>query len=141
MEGGGEVVAVERHEGRAAALEATCARMHAGNVRVVVADAESYEDGDGFDRVLLDPPCTGLGTLSGHPDLRWRVRPEDVDKLAALQQTMLARARALVRPGGRVVYSVCTLSPREECLQSEDFWRTFPSEDGTDGFYSSADGG
>ena len=141
MEDRGEVVAVERHEGRAAALERTCARMRASIVRVVVAEAESFEDGDAFDRILLDPPCSGLGTLRSHPDLRWRVRAGDVETLAALQDAMLERARALLRPAGRIVFSVCTLSPREERLQTEDFWRTFPSEDRTDGFYSSADGG
>jgi 16S rRNA (cytosine967-C5)-methyltransferase len=141
MQGSGQIVAVERHERRAAALERACLRMHARNVRVVVADAERYEDAGGFDRVLLDPPCTGLGTLSAHPDLRWRVQPQDVEVLAQLQSRMLERACSLVRPGGRIVYSVCTLSPPEECLQSNDFWRTLPSEDHTDGFYSAADGG
>ena len=141
MEDRGEVVAVERHAGRAAALERTCARMRASIVRVVVAEAESFEDADGFDRILLDPPCSGLGTLRSHPDLRWRVREEDVETLAALQDAMLQRARALLRPAGRIVFSVCTLSPREERLQSDDFWRTLPSEDRTDGFYSAADGG
>lgn len=141
MEGRGEVLAVERHAGRAAALERSCARMHATNVRVVVADAATFTDDAGFDRILLDPPCTGLGTLRSHPDLRWRVREQDVASLAAVQDAMLERARALLRPGGRLVYAVCTLSPREERLQSPESWRTLPSEDGTEGFYSAADGG
>jgi 16S rRNA (cytosine967-C5)-methyltransferase len=137
----GEVVAVERHEGRARELERSCARMRASCVRVVRADARTFEDAGGFDRVLLDPPCTGLGTLRSNPDRRWRVREEDVAELAQLQDVMLERARALLRPGGRLVYAVCTLSPAEERLQSADSWRTLPSEDGTDGFYSAADGG
>jgi 16S rRNA (cytosine967-C5)-methyltransferase len=141
MENRGEIVAVERHEGRAAALGRSCERMRASIVRVVVAEAERFEDADGFDRILLDPPCSGLGTLSAHPDLRWRVQPQDIEQLRAIQSAMLERAIALLRPGGRIVFSVCTLSPREECLQSGEFWRTLPSEDGTDGFYSSADGG
>jgi len=123
MGGEGEIVAVDRHEGRAAALERTCTRMHAGIVRVV--------------RVLLDPPCSGLGTLQAHPDLRWRVRPDDLVALAAEQDALLEAARANLRPGGTLVYAVCTLNPGEERLQSADFWRTLPSEDGTDGFYSS----
>ena len=110
-------------------------------VRVVLADALSFEDAGGFDRILLDPPCTGLGTLRSNPDLRWRVREGDVATLAAAQEAMLERARGMLRPGGRIVYAVCTLSPREELLQSDDSWRTLPSEDGTDGFYSAADGG
>ncbi len=141
MEDRGEVVAVERHAGRAQALERSCARMNASCVRVVVADAETFTDRDGFDRILLDPPCTGLGTLRSNPDLRWRVREGDVQSLALIQDRMLERARSMLRPGGRLVYSVCTLSPGEERLQSDDSWRTVPSEDGTDGFYSAADGG
>lgn len=137
----GEVVAVERHAGRAAALRRTCARMHARSVRVVVADAAAFGDEAGFDRVLLDPPCSGLGTLQAHPDLRWRVQPEDIPRLAALQDRLLAAARANLRPGGRLVYAVCTLSPEEERLRTPEWWRTLPSEDGTDGFYSARDGG
>ena len=112
--------------------------MHAyGVVRVVVADARSFRDSSGFDRVLLDPPCSGLGTLQSHPDLRWRVQPEDLPLLAAQQDELLAAARANLRPGGTLVYSVCTLNPGEERLEpSGDSWRTLPSEDGTDGFWA-----
>ncbi len=141
MQDRGEIVAVERHPGRAAALERTCARMHSTIVRVVVADVMEFTDEQRFDRVLLDPPCTGLGTLRSHPDLRWRVQPGDVAELATIQDAMLARARALLRPGGRITYAVCTLSPGEERMEGRESWRTLPSEDGTDGFYSSADGG
>ncbi len=141
MGGEGEIVAVDRHEGRAAALERTCARMHAASVRVVAADAQTFRDEQRFDRVLLDPPCSGLGTLQAHPDLRWRVRPADLDALAAEQDALLEAARANLRPGGTLVYAVCTLNPGEERLQSSDFWRTLPSEDGTDGFYSARDAG
>lgn len=142
MAGKGEVVAVERHEGRARALEEACRRMHAyGVVRVVVADARSFRDSSGFDRVLLDPPCSGLGTLQSHPDLRWRVQPEDLPLLAAQQDELLAAARANLRPGGTLVYSVCTLNPGEERLEPNDeSWRTLPSEDGTDGFWAARTG-
>ncbi|HEY5144697.1 MAG TPA: transcription antitermination factor NusB [Solirubrobacteraceae bacterium] len=141
MGGTGEIVAVERHEGRAAALERTCARMHAANVQVRCADALEFRDADRFDRVLLDPPCSGLGTLQSHPDLRWRVTPQDVAELAGIQRAMLEAARANLRPGGRLVYAVCTLSPEEEALEGIERWRTLPSVDGTDGFYSAADVG
>src|SRR5439155_10273646 len=68
----GEIVAVERHEGRAKALRETCGRMRAGIVDVRVGDAKDPPVEGRFDRVLVDPPCTGLGTLRSHPDLRWR---------------------------------------------------------------------
>jgi 16S rRNA (cytosine967-C5)-methyltransferase len=66
-----------------------------------------------FDFVLLDAPCTGLGTLREHPEIRWRLGPGDPARLAELQSRMLARAAALLRPGGAMVYSVCSLAPEE----------------------------
>jgi 16S rRNA (cytosine967-C5)-methyltransferase len=137
----GEVVAVERHPGRARALRASAERMRARSVRVVVGDAKAFEDESGFDRVLLDPPCSGLGTLRSHPDLRWRVTPRAIDALAAEQDLLLAAARRALRPGGTLVYSVCTISPAEERLVDEHAVRTFPHKDGTDGFYIARDGG
>jgi 16S rRNA (cytosine967-C5)-methyltransferase len=141
MEGRGEVVAVERHPGRARALRATCARMRAENVRVVEADAVAFDGGGAFDRVLLDPPCSGLGTLRSHPDLRWRASPEGIARLARDQDALLGAARRALRPGGTLVFSVCTLSPDEERLADADAVRTFPHRDGTDGFYIARDGG
>jgi 16S rRNA (cytosine967-C5)-methyltransferase len=137
----GEVVAVERHAGRARALRATAARMRASCVRVEVADAKAFDGERGFDRVLVDPPCSGLGTLRSHPDLRWRVTPRTVALLAAEQDALLAAARRARRPGGALVYSVCTISPGEERLPAREPIRTFPHRDGTDGFYIARDGG
>jgi 16S rRNA (cytosine967-C5)-methyltransferase len=137
----GEVVAVERHAGRARALRVSAERMRATCVRVIVADAKAFADDDGFDRVLLDPPCSGLGTLRSHPDLRWRVTPRAIELLAAEQDALLAAARRALRPGGTLVYSVCTISPAEERLADPDAVRTFPHKDGTDGFYIARDGG
>jgi 16S rRNA (cytosine967-C5)-methyltransferase len=134
----GEIVAYERHAGRARALERTCARMRATCVRVVCDDAANAHGS--FDRVLLDPPCSGLGTLQRNPDLRWRVTPESVASVAADQNLLLEAAQGCLRPGGRLVYSVCTLSPTEERLDAASSRRTWPHRDGTDGFYIAADG-
>ena len=112
MEGRGEIVAVERHAGRADALRRTAERMGARIVDVRTADAtEPLPDGP-FDRVLVDPPCSDLGTLASRPDARWRKagRPE---ALADLQARILAAGAAAVRPGGTLVYSTCTISPIE----------------------------
>ena len=86
----GEIVAVERHPGRAAALERTAARLGTTSVRVEVGDAAAVRGDGPFDRVLVDPPCSGLGTLQSRPDLRWRARPEAVPELAAMQTRILA---------------------------------------------------
>jgi 16S rRNA (cytosine967-C5)-methyltransferase len=109
----GEIVAVERDAARADGLRRTCARMGATSVRVEVADAAEPRDDGPFDRVLADPPCSGLGTLQAKPDLRWRMSPERIAGLLDEQQRILAAAVAAVRPGGVVVWSTCTLNPAE----------------------------
>jgi 16S rRNA (cytosine967-C5)-methyltransferase len=105
----GEVVAVELHEGRARELEENCRRLGADNVTVVNADAtELPPELTGFDRVLVDAPCSGLGVLAGRPDLRWRGRP-----LPELQLELLRVAAERVKPGGTILYSVCTINSEE----------------------------
>jgi 16S rRNA (cytosine967-C5)-methyltransferase len=85
-----------------------------GRVVAVTADGTRPPWRDGaFDRVLVDAPCSGLGTLGRRPDLRWRIGPEAVGRLAGLQRRLLAAAADLVRPGGTLVYSVCTLTAAE----------------------------
>jgi len=109
---GAEIVCVERHAARADALRALARRMGA-RVTVVVGDGRDVDLPGGFDAALVDAPCTGLGVLSARPDARWRRRPEALAPLVELQRGLLARAVDLVRPGGRVVYSTCTLLPAE----------------------------
>jgi 16S rRNA (cytosine967-C5)-methyltransferase len=105
----GEVVAVELHEGRARELEENCRRLGADNVTVVNADATRLPpELAGFDRVLVDAPCSGLGVLAGRPDLRWRARP-----LPELQLELMRVAAERVKPGGTIVYSVCTIHAEE----------------------------
>lgn len=114
MQARGELVAVERHPGRAAALRRTCQRLRAENVRVEVADAALLRpEGACYDGVLVDPPCSGLGTLQARADLRWRASPSSIVGMAAEQRALLAAAAAAVRPGGRLVYSTCTLTTEE----------------------------
>jgi 16S rRNA (cytosine967-C5)-methyltransferase len=105
----GEVVAVELHPGRARELEENCRILGADNVIVVNADATKLQpELTGFDRVLVDAPCSGLGVLAARPDLRWRARP-----LPELQAELLRVAAERLKPGGTIVYSVCTMH-REE---------------------------
>jgi 16S rRNA (cytosine967-C5)-methyltransferase len=103
----GEVTAVEVHPGRARELEENVRRLGATNVRVVEADVRELAE-SGFDRAIVDAPCSGLGVLARRPDLRWRARP-----LPALQLDLLRAAAERTRPGGTVVYSVCTLNADE----------------------------
>jgi len=125
----GEVVAVERHPGRARTLQATCTRLRAASVRVDLADAADPRRDGQFDRVLVDPPCSGLGTLAAHPDLRWRVSPESADELASLQSRILAAAAAATAPGGTLVYATCTISAQENERVVENLIRSTPDFD------------
>jgi 16S rRNA (cytosine967-C5)-methyltransferase len=105
----GDVVAVEVDESRAEQLAETARRLGAENVRVVHADGRALAPSlDGFDRALVDAPCSGLGVLASRPDLRWRAEP-----LPELQGELLRAAIERVRPGGTVVYSTCTINRGE----------------------------
>jgi len=105
----GEVSAVEKHPGRARELEENAARLGAGNVTVVRADArELPPELRDYDRALVDAPCSGLGVLASRPDLRWRAEP-----LPGPQLELLRAAAERVRPGGTIVYSVCTINADE----------------------------
>ena len=148
----GDVVAVEMNEARARELEENVQRLGARNVRVVQADGRALpSDLTGFDRALVDAPCSGLGVLAARPDLRWRSRP-----LPELQLELLRAAAGRVRPGGAVVYSVCTVNadeseavvdasglevePIEEWPQfahprRPEFLQTLPHVHGTSGFF------
>jgi 16S rRNA (cytosine967-C5)-methyltransferase len=106
----GEVTAVEIDPGRASELRENLAAMGRADVTVVEADGTALPpELTGFDRALVDAPCSGLGVLAQRPDLRWRAAP-----LPELQLALLRAAAARVRPGGTVLYSVCTLNS-DEC--------------------------
>jgi len=122
----GEVVAVEVHEGRARELSENVRLLRAEHVTVVHADALALPpELTGFDRVLVDAPCSGLGVLAARPDLRWRAHP-----LPELQRELLRVAAERVRPGGTVVYSVCTINADEnEAIVDESGLRPEPLDD------------
>jgi 16S rRNA (cytosine967-C5)-methyltransferase len=149
----GTVTAVEKHPGRARELEENAARLGASNVTVVCADAlELPPELRDYDRALVDAPCSGLGVLASRPDLRWRAEP-----LPELQLELLRAAAERVRPGGTIVYSVCTINADEnetvvdasgltpEPLGDEwpqfahskrpEFLLTLPHRDRTSGFF------
>jgi 16S rRNA (cytosine967-C5)-methyltransferase len=125
---GADVVAVEKHPGRARELEENARRLGT-ELTVLNADALELPDGLGsFDRALVDAPCSGLGVLNSRPDLRWRAEP-----LPDLQLALLRAAVERVRPGGTVTYAVCTINRAENedvvdalGLPAEDLGARFP---------------
>ncbi len=139
MEGRGEVLAVELSPRRAGDLVRTAQRMHAGNIRVEVGDAALWPalspgrsaaaraPAQSFDRVLVDPPCSGLGTLQARADLRWRVTPRALAEMSGAQARILAAGAQALRPGGMLVYSTCTISPSENERLIDSFLDSHPA--------------
>ena len=106
-----EIIAAELHAHRAELLRK---RVRAPNVTVINADALELPISNGFDRVLADVPCSGTGTLARNPEIKWRLKPEDLDDLRVRQAAILRAALRQLATGGRAVYSTCSLE-REEC--------------------------
>jgi 16S rRNA (cytosine967-C5)-methyltransferase len=110
----GEVFAVDRHPGRMRRLTANVQRCGAEQVRLVLADMTEAPPFDGsFERILVDAPCSGTGTLRRHPEIRWRLTPEAIKLVSLRQGELLDRAADLLAAGGRLVYSVCSMEPEE----------------------------
>ncbi|HEX6850548.1 MAG TPA: transcription antitermination factor NusB [Candidatus Polarisedimenticolaceae bacterium] len=123
----GFVVAADRHAGRLRRLARNVARCRLGNVAAVAADMTAPPLRAGFDVVLVDAPCSGTGTMRRHPEIRWRLRLEDLPAIAERQQRLLAAAAGLVRPGGAIVYAVCSMEPEEGASVVETFLASHPA--------------
>lgn len=113
MKNEGEIVAIDKYESRLKILEKNLKRLKVINVKTVVADANEYEDEQGFDRVLIDAPCSGFGTLTKKPDLKWKKDLGDIRKIVNIQYELLKKGAGLLKKGGQLVYSTCTIEPEE----------------------------
>jgi 16S rRNA (cytosine967-C5)-methyltransferase len=158
------IVAGDLHEHRARTILKTGTRQGVEHLSVVVHDAENalpYAESS-FDRVLVDAPCTGTGTLRRNPEIRWRISGQDILDLSRRQRGILAGAARMVRPLGRLVYSTCSVEPEEneevvahfldenntfkqvafnnppEILGEDGAARTWPHKSGADGFFIAA---
>ena len=122
---GAETVAVDRSAARLVRVAENLARMGL-TAETHAADAALWQDARKFDAVLLDAPCTATGTFRRHPDVLWASRPGDIPKLAQAQSRLLDTASMRVKPGGRLVYCVCSLEPEEGEGQIDGFLRRHP---------------
>ena len=122
---GALVTAVEADPRRAEILRANLERLGVG-AGVAVADAARFAPPRPPDFILLDAPCTATGTMRRHPDIAWLKTADDVARMAAAQQRLLAHAADLLAPGGRIVYAVCALQPEEGTAQIEALLRDRP---------------
>jgi 16S rRNA (cytosine967-C5)-methyltransferase len=162
--GRGIVVAGDRHPSRLRLVAANTKRMRIGNLRLVAGDFTVPPFGAVFDAALVDAPCSGSGVFRRDVESRYRLSPEDLAPLAANQRAILDGVASVVKPGGRLVYSVCSIEPEEgpgiveSFLASRNDWskldigldqahlarfvapdgtlRTLPHRDGLDGFYA-----
>jgi 16S rRNA (cytosine967-C5)-methyltransferase len=158
------IIAADLRAHRLRTLNELARQQGADNITPIACDATHrlpFADAS-FDRVLVDAPCSGTGTLRRNPEIRWRLRPSDIDELAAKQTHILASASAVVRVGGRLVYSTCSVEFEENERVVENFLnehkdfrralldvpaelqtengavRTWPRLHGTDGFFVAA---
>ncbi|HEV8494682.1 MAG TPA: RsmB/NOP family class I SAM-dependent RNA methyltransferase, partial [Candidatus Angelobacter sp.] len=125
-----EIVATELHQHRATLLRRLAPQQ---NVEVVTADALALPYGADFDRVLADVPCSGTGTLARNPEIKWKLKPEDLLDLQSRQAAILKAAMRHVSPGGRLVYSTCSLEPEENeqvvaaCVSANSDFKIIPA--------------
>jgi 16S rRNA (cytosine967-C5)-methyltransferase len=130
------VIAADRSAQRLGRLLDNRARLEADNVLVTVGDAR-FPVVREMDAVLIDVPCTGTGTFRRHPDARWRLKVSDLSVMGALQASILRAAAKVVKRGGLLIYSTCSLEPEENELQVEEFlsrnpeWKLDPPPAGT----------
>jgi 16S rRNA (cytosine967-C5)-methyltransferase len=153
MDDQGEIWAVDRSEARLKKVVANAERLGMVSLQVLAADAadllEIRPQWRGyFDRILVDAPCSGLGTLARHADARWRIQPETIAELVNQQQRLLERLAPLLQPAGRLVYATCTVHPQEngdviaaflaghpswQLIYQQQWW---PAPQAGDGFYA-----
>ena len=162
----GRVIALDVNLGGLKNARGLAQRLRHRNIEFVCADLMTAAPlvPSRFEYVLLDAPCTGIGTLREHPDIKWRLKPSDPARMAAIQSRMLENAAALVRPGGALVYSVCSIAPEEgegvvdgflarhhdfeidrgvagrdefrDVIDARGFMKTRPDVGGLDGFFA-----
>jgi 16S rRNA (cytosine967-C5)-methyltransferase len=164
MENRGNILAIDISEKKIDALCKNLKRLDVAIVDTQVGDAREKPGRamiESFDRILIDAPCTGLGTLRRNPEIKWRACPEDAEKCSVLQKAILENAAPYLKRGGSLIYSTCTITEEENeeviddftsrhpdfiCIRPPDtinstliddhgYFRSYPHRHGTDGFF------
>ncbi|MGE5316117.1 MAG: 16S rRNA (cytosine(967)-C(5))-methyltransferase RsmB [Acidobacteriota bacterium] len=161
MQNKGVIVAVDKYSTRLDLVQESCARLGITNVKCVAADGVEFET-EAADKVLLDAPCSGLGVLTKKPDVKIKREQSDIRKLVEIQHQLIDQASSLVKPGGMLIYSTCTIEPDENfsvvrwflqrhpefdidhsmrsaypaLMHADGYIETFPSKHGMDGSFS-----
>jgi 16S rRNA (cytosine967-C5)-methyltransferase len=151
LENKGQIVAMDIYEGKLKELKRRAKRAGAHNIETrVIESSKAYKKLYGkVDRVLIDAPCTGLGTIKRNPDLKWKLQPDFVEKVVERQADLLEKYSKLVNPSGKLVYATCSILPRENEIQIQEFLKSeqgqlfslekqetiSPHKTGYDGFY------
>ncbi|HVZ40591.1 MAG TPA: 16S rRNA (cytosine(967)-C(5))-methyltransferase RsmB [Candidatus Kapabacteria bacterium] len=126
MNGTGEVIAVDKYEAKLRTVAAAAARLGLGDaIHPIVGDARSLAL-EPADVVLIDAPCSGLGVLAKKPDIKWKREPEDIEAMVPLQRALLENGAQLVKPGGALIYSTCTIERSENQEMVESFLKDHP---------------
>jgi 16S rRNA (cytosine967-C5)-methyltransferase len=126
MENDGEIIALDKYEAKQKMIDRAIARMgYDSSIRTQVGDARSITL-EPADVVLVDAPCSGLGVLARKPDIKWKRRAEDIEAMVDLQKSILSNAARMVRPGGHLVYSTCTVEWSENQRMVEWFLSQHP---------------
>lgn len=126
MKNQGSVIALEKYESKLRFIEENAARSGCSIVKPEQGDARTYETNELADLVLVDAPCSGLGTLSKKPDIKWRRDIDDIRKMSATQREILDHAAQLVKVGGAIVYSTCSIEPEENTSVVQWFLEKHP---------------
>ncbi len=126
MQDNGTIIAVEIHLSRAKEMQRVVNLLGTNSVLPIVADSRQISFGRKADIVFMDVPCSGLGTLRRRPELRWRMTPQRIDELVEIQKDILENGSRFVRPNGLLVYTTCTIEPRENELQIQKFLERHP---------------
>lgn len=127
MNNHGSILACDQHPHKVKMIERQAKRLGISIIRTQALDMRQFQSMEQFDAILLDAPCTGFGVIQRKPEIKWRRKPQDIQQLVDLQQTLLDVCAKYLKPGGKLVYSTCTWEPAENQQQIKQFLTSYPA--------------